>query len=569
LILGLIVVASFAVRIAALRFWGTGAIEDDGAEYARIAQNLRNGVGYVGIATPGLELNFPPLVPFLISGASIVTGRYEQAGRLVSLVLGALLPLPVFGIALRLFNRRTAFVAAALTILHPLLVNLSFAILSEGPYATLLLSAVYLVLCALDRPSIGAWLLVGGGFGLAYLVRPEAVAPLVIAAFFALTATQGKLAIRCKRAISALALFAVLALPEMILIYRETGRVRLDGKSAIVFALSSRVLAAQSNREAGRLSLDAQQDEPSSLPNLESWQPWQEKWAGHAIDTNLRGTGVWMRPNAEVIRETHITLKDLLRIVRKAMRQNIPAFLQQLSSRWLGAPFLPALALLGALRRPWRRPLASYRLFVLLVPATSVVATFSVIWIYPRFYFVLVPFLLIWAANGLVEIGLWVRASSAAVGWGWLRPGVSQYIIPGLIGLAAVIYPLKEVRTLYEFAQSSPSSEIEKEVGLWIGKQQNHPVKIMDVTVPLSFHAGAQFVSFPYCSAELALRFLDAAKGDYVVLRRGVKFTQYYEDWLTNGIPDPRAELVFVTSGANAGQFVVYRWHRADGHLLE
>jgi hypothetical protein len=104
---------------------------------------------------------------------------------------------------------------------------------------------------------------------------------------------------------------------------------------------------------------------------------------------------------------------------------------------------------------------------------------------------------------------------------------------------------------------------------LWIGKQQNHPVKIMDVTVPLSFHAGAQFVSFPYCSAELALRFLDAAKGDYVVLRRGVKFTQYYEDWLTNGIPDPRAELVFVTSGANAGQFVVYRWHRADGHLLE
>lgn len=35
--------------------------------------------------------------------------------------MGALLPLPVFGIASRLFNRRVGFIAAMITLLHPLL----------------------------------------------------------------------------------------------------------------------------------------------------------------------------------------------------------------------------------------------------------------------------------------------------------------------------------------------------------------------------------------------------------------------------------------------------------------
>jgi 4-amino-4-deoxy-L-arabinose transferase-like glycosyltransferase len=568
LTLSLIVAASFAVRVVALKTWGTGAINSDGAEYVTIAENLRKGVGYVGIVTPGLELNTPPLLPLLISGASFVTGSYVQAGRLVSLLLGVLLPLPVFCIALRMFNRRIAFVAAALAILHPLLINLSFTVLSEGPYATLLLTAVYLVLCALDRPSTRMWCGVGGAFGLAYLVRPETVAPFLIALMFAFAATKGALAIKCKRAIAAIAMFAALSLPWVILVYRATGKIRLDGKSTIVFALDTRILSARANSDADHRSLGEQNDEPSSLPNLESWQPWQEKWASAAINTNLEGTGIWMRPNAEVVRQTHITVKELVQIIGKAMRKNAPAFLQQLSSKWLGAPLLPALALLGVLRRPWRRPLASSRLFVLLVPATAVVATFFALWTFPRFYFVLVPFLLIWAANGLVEFGLWMRASGAAAGWRWLGPGVSKYIIPGLIGLGAMIYPLKGVRALYEFSEGSPHSQMVEEVGLWIGQQQDHPITIM-ATIPLAYYAEARFVAFPYCSGELALRFLDAARVDYIVLRRSEKFTQYYEDWLMHGIPDSRAELVNVSSDADPGEFMVYRWHRADVDPLD
>src|SRR6266851_8063644 len=158
LLLALMVAASFAVRVAAWAHWQTGAIESEGAEYARIAENLRNGVGYVGLVTPGSELLFNPLFPLLIAGTSFVTHNYELAGRLVALIMGGLLPLPVFGIASRLFNRRVGFIAAILALLHPLLLNLSFTVFSEGPYATLFLFATYVVVVTLGQSSPRIWM---------------------------------------------------------------------------------------------------------------------------------------------------------------------------------------------------------------------------------------------------------------------------------------------------------------------------------------------------------------------------------------------------------------------------
>src|SRR5690348_15105966 len=149
--------ASVALRGAAWRYWGTGTIESEGAEYARLAQNLRNGAGYVGLVTPGAQLNFNPGFPLLIAGTSAVTNDYELAGRIVALIMGALLPIAVFGIAYRLFNRRVAFIAAGLVMLHPLLLHLSFTVFSEGPYITLLLTAAYFAMRALDEPSVGNW----------------------------------------------------------------------------------------------------------------------------------------------------------------------------------------------------------------------------------------------------------------------------------------------------------------------------------------------------------------------------------------------------------------------------
>jgi 4-amino-4-deoxy-L-arabinose transferase-like glycosyltransferase len=547
----LIVLVSFAVRAVALLHWGRGPIETEGTEYARIAENLRHGVGYVGMVTSGPELMFPPLFPLLIWAASFLTNNFTLAGRLVSLIFGAFLPLPAFGIASRLFNRRVGLIAAILFILHPLLISLSVTVLTEGPYATLLFSGVYAVLCALDHPSLRMWSLVGAVFGMAYLLRPEAVAPLMIALFFALAATPIVPAARVRCVAVAVLAFAILAIPEVIFIYQKTGKLRLETKSAITSPLAVLVL----DKEAGT------KGEPP-MPYDQAMM-----FASSAIDGNLNRIGIWLRPEVEVIRDTKVTSKDTARIVRAAVRQNTPLFFQAITAKWLGAPFLPALALLGAVRRPWRRPWAVGRLYFALVPLTAIVASFIVLWIFTRYYFVLVPFFLIWASNGLEEIGRWTRASFIAARCARLSPMLVAYVVATGLGLAVLVYPAKAVRSLFEFREGSPANHAVKEAGLWIRQQQDGPVTIMDSSPPLAFHADAQFVYFPYCSGDLALRFLDAAKVDYVVLRRDEHSTPYYDEWFAKGIPDPRAQLVYVSSGADARKIVVFRWHRAAASL--
>jgi len=565
----LLVAASFAIRAAAWAYWGTGTIESEGAEYAKIAENLRNGVGYVGLVSPGPQVLFTPLFPLLIAGASFLTHNYELAGRLVALVLCSLLPLPVFGIASRLFNRRVGFIAGALVLLHPLLVQLSFMVYSEGPYATLLLSAVYLVVRALHDSSTRIWFMIGGAFGLCYLFRAEAFAAFAISVLFALIATEGNLTVKCKRAACAIVVFLALATPEAIFIHKSTGKVMLEGKSTILFSYTGRrILAAETQPGVEYVSDGGRLEIPSPAPNTAGGYPerWEEKWATYGIDSHLRETGFAMRPFAEVARETHVRFKDMFPLVARGLRQNLPGLFQKLSAGWLGAPLLPALALLGAFRRPWRGPQALGRFYVILIAAAPVVATLFVLWGDPRYYFIFVPILCIWAANGLFEVGLWMKASSAAAGWSILaRPAVSQWMVPGLFGLALIISPVKQVRALYEFSDSALPSRVNKEVGLWLGHRQDRPIRIMDLSLPLSYHADAQqHVYFPYCTGDLALRYLDAAQVDYIVLRRGARFTKYYEDWLTRGIPDPRAKLLQLPSVAGVDQFVIYEWSRRD-----
>jgi len=122
---------------------------------------------------------------------------------------------------------------------------------------------------------------------------------------------------------------------------------------------------------------------------------------------------------------------------------------------------------------------------------------------------------------------------------------------------------VKKVRKLESFEEGASSARVEKEVGLWIARQQKHSVRIMDLSIPLAYHANAQFSYFPYCTGEAALQYLDAVRADYVILRRGEEFTKYYEDWLAHGIPDHRAELLQV-SVAGADKFMIFRWHHGE-----
>jgi 4-amino-4-deoxy-L-arabinose transferase-like glycosyltransferase len=539
--IAVILILSAAVRLAALAHWGTGAIDSEGTEYATIAQNLRNGVGYVGMTSPGSEIVFPPLFPLLIAALSFFTHDYEWAGRIASLIFQTTVPLAVLGIASRLYNRTTGLVAALLAVFSPLLVNLSFLVLSEAIYIALLFWAIYAVLLAFERPSIGRYLVVGGLFGLAYLTRQEAVAPLFVAAFLTLCLASGSWVSRGKWAAAALAMFAIVALPEVIHLFRVTGAIRLEEKSSLFYVEQARTSIAESNGEA--------------MPG---------EWAEHSVNDDAERTGTSNRPEVEVVKEARVNRHQLAHNIKLGVKRNIPMLLQQLSATWMGAPFLPALAFLGFLRRPWKHAMIPSHLYMVLVPLTAVMATFSFSgWTAIRYYFVFIPFLLIWAASGVVGVGLWTSATLSSARWSWVAPALSRWVVAGLAALLVTVYPLDGVRSLWYLQQDSrAATQVIKQLGLWIAKQQDRQVKIMDRSTPLAFHANAKWVNAPYTAkGEVAMHFLDKENVDYVILRQGNKYTPYYQAWLANGIPDARAQLVKVVTDASGNEIRVYRWH--------
>jgi dolichyl-phosphate-mannose-protein mannosyltransferase len=543
LLITAMLVGSTAIRVAAWMWWHTGAIEIEGAEYASIAAHLLHGRGYVGIGTPGVELMFPPLFPVLIATASLVTHNLEFAARLVAFIFGALLPLPVFALANHLFNRRIAILAATFAIVHPLFVNLSIAVFSEGPYITLFLSSAYLALRALDQPSTARWFWVGFTFGAAYLIRQEAVSALVLVLLFGLFSVNLTLKHRFKNVLVSTAAFLTMALPVIILLYQSTGKLRLEGKSSINYALGIRTL--------NYLAQSGESDSQNAANE-----------ACYSIGADLQATGVCMRSNADVIRETHVEMGNLVRYATASLRRNGPNLVGQLSAKYLGAPFLPSLALLGLASRRWSKTVFSQHMLFLLLFTTCIVPTFSVVHaIYPRNYFVLVPFLVIWAANGALHLAHWANANLRTVtGAKWTVPGAA---LVSVILVAAFSYALQGTRSLFLFQEGSPTTQPVKDAAQWIHNQQNGPIKIMDVPTSLAFHANADYVPFPYCSGQLALRFLEKADVDYIVLRPGVQFTRYYLRWLNSGIPDARASLVYSNAAGNANGVLVFRWKRS------
>ena len=550
-----LVIAGAGLRAAAWVRWHPASIESEGAEYARIAQNLLHGAGYVGINTPGTELMFPPLFPWMIAATSLVTHNYETAGRLVAFILGSLLPLPVFFVARRLFGRRVAAIAAVLAVLHPLFIGLSIAVYSEGPYLTILLSAFYLVLRAFDHPRLRNWLLVGVAFGIAYLLRQEAFLSLLFVLLFLLLFREQPFASRFKLAATALGAFLLVASPEIILVHHATGTLRLEGKSPFNLAIGQRTLESL----------------PASADDVRFQQAVDR--AVFSIDDQLNPEGVAMLSNADIVRQTHIGLSDILRFGKVAFVRNTPKIISQFSAKWFGAPFLTALALLGIFAQPFSRTLAFRQILFLLFPATSAMATFSVIHaVHHRYYFVLVPFLVIWAAKGLVQLAAWTNATLAAA-----KPRTWPFQLPGalcsvLVVLAMLGYALKGTRELSIFSDSFFDNESAKLAGAWIVQSVADPsrtplqipssvaVKIMDLTAQFAYYANGELVHFPYCDSEDALRFADAQHVDYIVLSPEKHFTPYYQDWLRHGIPSPRAQLVY-SSRQKGTNVVVFRWH--------
>lgn len=272
--LGLILLLALAARVLRIVLVAD-VVETEGSEYGRIATNLLQGNGYVGLIE-GPELMLPPLYPYAIAATAGVLGAdVETAGRIVSCLASLVTVAACWLLALRAGGPGAARWTGWLTALGTPFVLTGSAVFSEG----LLMAGLAVGLVAFERAAatrLIRWgLATGGALGLAYLARVESVliapgAVGLLAAGWPRRGAPGRTA--WPAALACGAAFVLVAAPYPLWVHQVTGEATFAGKSARVFATIERFSRGMEFEDASyALGSKGEPEGPWLTPN----EPWR------------------------------------------------------------------------------------------------------------------------------------------------------------------------------------------------------------------------------------------------------------------------------------------------------
>ena len=189
------VLARVGIILAVLTVSGVWAAIDrqtpewDQAHYLDVVYQYRaalhaGGLGNLMASVWSLDPSHPPLYELSLLASSFLFGETPIAAFILNLVLWPVLLLSVSDIAARLYGRRTAILAMALTATMPLVVGLSHEVLEDFELVTVVALSVALLLRAKLFSSWRASLALGAVLGVAswskatfavYLILPMAI----------------------------------------------------------------------------------------------------------------------------------------------------------------------------------------------------------------------------------------------------------------------------------------------------------------------------------------------------------------------------------------------------------
>jgi 4-amino-4-deoxy-L-arabinose transferase-like glycosyltransferase len=166
--IGIVAVALLA-RLAFVAISPPRILWADGVEYEQIGRSLVEHGSY------GLQTLRAPGYPTLIAAVYAVFGRNLLALRLTEAVLGALAVGLMGGIGARAFGRTAGLICGGFAALHPVLAFLPSTQYSENTLLVATALAFGALFAAWRRGGLWRWAAGGLWFGVATLIRPNAV----------------------------------------------------------------------------------------------------------------------------------------------------------------------------------------------------------------------------------------------------------------------------------------------------------------------------------------------------------------------------------------------------------
>jgi 4-amino-4-deoxy-L-arabinose transferase-like glycosyltransferase len=513
-----IVLGALALRLAILAVRHDAPIDMEGANYARLAQNLHGGLGYVSIrGTVGTE--YAPFYPLTIAATLPIVPNAQFAGELIAVLFGALLVAAVWLLCAEIANPRVATVAALLIAVAPVLVTLSTSVLTETPFAALLVLGLWLFLRTLRTGRTSDAAGAGAAFALAFLTRAEGAA-FVLFAGLVLTAAALRRPGSLRPFAAFAAVTALFVLPFVWFTYHTSGHVLFDGKSRINAVEAAGLRAGHSYLAvADAVTADGRPIGPEI--DLAYHDP-----RGDAPAPSMRDRAV-MALGAE------------LRHVR------------DLGYAFKGSDFgswpLVALALLGFIASMRTRERRLANTVILASVATLYLALGSVWHFWERYAAVFLVFAIVYASQGVEAAREWSRSRRV--------PDVGTFMVAAVIVLSLAVVAREALARV-----EAP----ERAVGAWIASHGND-VLVIDASNLAAYYGGATWLPLPYAPEGPSRAFLNRTCPDYVVLdtRRRNDYPLLAR-WFDSAPPAADAELVFTAAGIE-GSLRLFRY-RAGAH---
>lgn len=512
---------AFVLRIAWWFAQQPMQITWDGAEYARIAQNLRDGVGYVGLHGT-FATSYPPLYSLAVAAASYILPGTEIAGQAVSILAGAAFAPLAYGCARFFGGVRPAVLAALIAALLPFAVDISTVVLSDALFMTLAAAGLYFAMRYVNSARRADAAVSGVFFGLGYLTRPEGLLMgfAVMASLVLAVALRKHGRVRFAGPALGVAALVLTALPYTVFYSAQMGHFELESKSAINFVIARGMQAGLSYNEAA-----------------------------DAIDDRLHELGPEI--NASAPPGTRLTVVEMIRLAIADAGHHVVQIPRTLSARVFGTPLLLLAAIYGFLGGPWTRRRLSFEIVLVAYCIAEFMALSTVYQFWDRY-----------ADNFIIAIAIWGgigidRSCTALEGRRRLNlswpavAAISVCFVIILVGMRGYFRIVNESRWMVERAAGERLLQIAP-----------HPGAIASVSDQPVYYAGGTWMMLPWApSTKTALAYLRKKEPAYVILdRHDADERSYVAEWLDRGIPDSRAHLLYAFRSSGRLDAAIYQW---------
>lgn len=489
----ILIVISFIIRFVFLNI--PKNIGDDAANYAIIGKNLIDGVGFIGI-NGKVDTVSSPLYPVFIGLFYRLLGDLELAGRLVSIVYGSFLVVPVYLLSSRIYNRKIAAISGILISVYFILIQYSIEVLSESMYAFFLAAGAVIGYVALIERKHIHYLMTGSCFGLCYLTRAEGfgyifIFMIIVIIFWLfdnkLETTRRLMIYLCIFMLG----FLIISSPYFIFMHNQTGHWISDQKAGI------NIEGADAMTRKDPL---AAQDAFYGL--IENGTKMRGNFLMNEVKSNTFNL---------IINNPLKMLKIYGRNVGDEYYCAVPKIFPTLMIMLVG---------IGLFRRRWSKERLMKEVYIFLILIYPLIL-YPLFHIEYRYLMPVLPMAIIWAANGINELQDWVehaigspKMNSHKICKYFYKNFVLVIVIFSLV-LMTFLIPLHFNSDIY----SNQANEY-KEAGLWMKKNVPENPAVMAKRPYISFYAEGTFVPLPFANYTSMIKYAKIHDVRYIAIDR-------------------------------------------------